>query len=185
MITLRAVAFLACVIASLIVVEHPVYSETTPPTATRDAATMFVNGESLATPVSALLVGAQASSGVGIRVRPLIACDRFFSKDFENVAAGAYGLAVADSNRNIHVCSYSISNGKTAQDVQFISGVEASAGNVHSCSGVPVSGKFHLTPNQFISQGSGVGSLFAADKGLCIKLSGAGDVSVNITYSSF
>jgi hypothetical protein len=92
---------------------------------------------------------------------------------------------VAEAGKRVYVCSYSISNGTMPRDVQFVSGMEASSRSGSVCSpGGPVT-RFHLAPNQFVSQGSGVGSLFATSvsQGLCLRVYGGstGDVSINVT----
>lgn len=153
------------------------------PMATRDAATLPVNGELATDPGLALLVGARGSSVMGFRARPLVGCDQFASRDVKG--AGGYGIG---GGRGVRVCGYSISNGSVAQDVQFVSGTEASSGSGHVCNpGTAVSARFHLAPNQFIAQGGGVGLLFAtpAAEGLCLRVYGAGDVGVNVTYATF
>lgn len=131
-----------------------------------------------------MLVGAQSSSKTGLRVRPVIACDQFVSEDI--TGPGDFGL-VGAPGKNIYVCSYSISNGSALQDVQFMSGEETSGGDGHSClSGQAITARFHLLSNQFVSQGSGIGSLFRAPgKGLCLAVTGPGHVSVNVTYARF
>jgi hypothetical protein len=154
------------------------------PMETRDVATTNINGELLTPPFAAMLVGAQGSGTLGFRARALIGCDKYVSKDIKG--PGGFGLA-SEAGKSVYVCSYSISNAGTAQDVQFISGTEASSGSGHVCNpGGTISAKFHLAPNQFVSQGSGVGSLFRTSvEGLCLKVYGGGDVSINVTYATF
>lgn len=162
------------------------------PMNTRDSATLSIGG-SIPDPSVAMLVGVQVGgggtfSGPTLRVRPIVGCDNHFAKEFSK--PGEYPVAGAGL---VHVCSYSISNGSIAQDVQFLSGTPVSSGgggDVCSVSsgqvGGPITSRFHLAPNQFISQGIGVGSLFWTDvnsRALCFKIFGKGDVSVNITYS--
>jgi hypothetical protein len=103
--------------------------------------------------------------------------------------AGEYGIA---GGGLVHVYSYSISNENKAQDVRFILGTHVSSGSGDVCAeqtdgiGGVVTGRFHLAPNQFISQGIGIGSLFWTDPkshGLCLKVFGQGDVSIIVTYT--
>lgn len=154
------------------------------PMDTRDVATVYTTGDVNPPPGVAMLVGAQGSSNMGLRARPVIACDQFVSEDVKG--PGGFGLASAPG-KNLYVCSYSISNGSALQDVQFVSGMEASSGSGHACSpGQAITAKFHLLSNQFVSQGSGIGSLFTAPgQGLCLAVAGKGHVSVNVTYASF
>lgn len=155
----------------------------TVPTATRDAATTLVTGNLAEDPGVAMLVGGRGSSSLGFRGRMLVACDQSVSVDL--TGPGEHGL-VGGGRTGVYVCSYSISNGRTAQDVQFIYGLAASAGGNKVCGpATAVTAKFHLAPNQFVSQGAGVGTLFQAPpgQGLCFKVSG--EVSVNVTYASF
>lgn len=181
-LTICSVLFAAKLPAQTQISETP-----TPPTTTQDVATILVNGDLTATPPFAMLVGAQGSATGNFRARYLVACDQDFSDDFKG--KGAYGIANANK-KAVRVCSYSISNGSIAQDVQFVAGTATSAGSNYSCEpGVPISAKFHLAPNQFVSQGSGVGVLFSTSKaspnyGLCLKVYGGGDVGINVTYAT-
>jgi hypothetical protein len=180
-----ALAVALSVAAALFIGQRPAQTQPPPaPMATRDAATANVNGELATAPGVAILVGTQGSSTLGFRARTLIGCDQYVSKDLRG--PGGFGLA-SEAGKSVYVCSYSISNAGTAQDVQFISGTEASSGGGSLCNpGAAVSAKFHLAPNQFVSQGSGIGSLFkTSGQGLCLKVYGAGDVSVNVTYATF
>ena len=154
------------------------------PTRTRDLATVKTTADIKTPPGVAMLMGAQGSSQEGLRVRPVIACDQFISEDIKG--PGDFGL-VAALGKNIYVCSYSISNGSALQDVQFMSGEQTAAANGHSCSsGQAITARFHLLSNQFVSQGSGIGSLFrVSGSGLCLAVRGPGHVSVNVTYASF
>jgi len=154
------------------------------PMATRDVATTNINGELLTPPTAAMLVATQGSGTLGFRAQALIGCDRSVSRDIKG--PGGFGLA-AEAGKSVYVCSYSISNADTIQDVQFISGIEVSSGSGHVCNpGGTISAKFHLGAKQFVSQGSGVGSLFRTFKeGLCLKVYGSGDVSINVTYATF
>lgn len=158
-----------------------------PVTATRDAATISINGEPVDFSGLAMLIGTRGSSTLGFRARALVACDQHSSRDVKK--AGEYGLAGA-AGKAVHVCSFSISNGSVAQDVQFVSGTEACSGSGCTCNGNPVSAKFHLAPYQFITQGSGVGVVFTTgggsplNGGLCLKVYGAGDVGVNVSFAT-
>lgn len=182
-----AISITVGAIALVVIMQRPTQTQTTapPPTATRDAATTLIVSEQAA-PGFAMLAGTQGSVSVmAFRARPLIACDQNVFKDITS-GAGGYGLASAFGNGLVHVCSYSISNGSIAQDVQFVSGSPASSGSGFVCSPeTPVSARFHLAANQFVSQGSGVGSLFTSPSSLCLKVIGAGAVSVNVAYASF
>lgn len=154
-----------------------------PPMATRDAATVSTTGD-IPPPGVATLIGAQGSSNAGLRVRPVIACDQFVSEDI--AGPGDFELTSAPG-KNLYVCSYSISNGSALQDVQFVSGADASSGSDHACSpGRAITAPLHLLSNQFVSQGSGIGSLFTVSgAGLCVRATGKGHVSVNVTYARF
>ena len=181
------IAFAIGVVGTIALMQRPVASKnpTPVPMETKDAATTVV-GNLLGSPSFAILVGAQGSSSMGSRVNTFVGCDQQAFKDIKGI--GAYGLASATGNALVHVCSYSISNGGVAQDVQFVSGFPASSGSGYVCSPeTPVSAKFHLGPNQFVSQGSGIGSLFTQVPGqsLCLKVFGAGDVGVNLSYAGF
>ena len=153
-------------------------------TRTRDLATVTTTEDIKTPPGVAMLVGAQGSSKEGLRVRPIVACDQFVSEDI--TGPGDFGL-VGAPGKNIYICSYSISNGSALQDVQFMSGEETSPGNGQRCSsGQAITARFHLLSNQFVSQGSGIGSLFrVSGRGLCLAVTGPGHVSVNVTYASF
>ncbi len=180
-----AIAIPVGAIALMFAAPQPASTQPLPaPTPTRDAATATVNTDLMTPPGVAILVGAQGSSNLAFRARTLIACDQSVSKDLKG--PGDFGLASAPG-KHVYVCSYSISNGSTVQDVQFVSGTEASSGYGSVCSpGLPVTARFHLVSNQFVSQGSGVGSLFVAPgQGLCLRVTGKGDVGVNVTYASF
>src|SRR4051812_46979204 len=165
--TLGIVAAAAVLVLTLSL--RPAHTQTTPTlTLTRDAATLPINGELLQAPNLAMVVGAQGSSIGAFRARTLIACDQFVSKDLRGV--GGFGLASANG-KTIYVCGYSISNGGAQQDVQFGYGVEVSSGSGTFCSpGDPVTGTFHLSPYQFVAQGSGVGMLFKTVQSLCVKI---------------
>lgn len=154
------------------------------PMATRDTATVQTTGDLTPPPGVAILIGAQGSSDTGLRARPVVACDRFVSEDLKG--PGDFHLASAPG-KHLYVCSYSISNGSALQNVQFLSGTATASSNGQACTrGRPITAKFHLLSNQFVSQGSGVGSLFTVPgEGLCAAVSGPGHVSVNITYASF
>ena len=154
------------------------------PMPTRAAATVSTGGDINPPPGVVILIGAQGSSNMGLRARPVIACDQFVSVDI--TGPGDFGL-VSVAGKKLYVCSYSISNGSELQDVQFVSGMEASSGGSRTCSpGQAITAKFHLLSNQFVSQGTGIGSLFmVSGPGLCITATGKGHVSVNITYASF
>jgi len=154
------------------------------PMATHDAATVSTTGDISPPPGVAVLIGAQGSSNAGLRVRPVIACDQFVSEDV--TGPGTFGLASAPG-KNLYICSYSISNGSALQDVQFVSGRDSSLGAGKTCTpGQVISASFHLLSNQFVSQGSGIGSLFTVPShALCIAVPGNGHVSVNLTYASF
>ncbi len=134
------------------------------------------------TPHDAATTGAYGD----LAFRTPIGCDQFVSKDLKG--PGDFGL-VGATGRHLYVCSYSISNGSALQDVQFISGTEASSPAKYGpeCSpGLAVTAKFHLLSDQFVSQGSGVGSLFTTGgRGLCLRVMGNGEVSVNVTYAVF
>lgn len=163
------------------------------------AALVFV-AQSATQPMTAPgVAGTQGSSNVAPRAPTLIACDQSVSRDLKG--PGDFNLASA-AGKNLYVCSYSISNGSALQDVQFVSGAEVAdvspgyssgnslaypAGSGHVClPGLAVTAKFHLLSNQFVSQGSGVGSLFVTTgQGLCLRVTGGGEVSVNVTYASY
>jgi hypothetical protein len=177
------VVTLGIIAVMLFIIQRPAQTQTQPtPMATRDVATTNIGGELTSAPNAAMLVGTQGSSLMGFRARTLIGCDQYVSKDVKG--PGEFGLA---SGKSVYVCSYSISNAGTAQDVRFVTGTEASSGSGHVCNPKGnVSATFHLAQNQFVSQGSGVGSLFnAGGQGLCLKVFGGGDVSVNVTYATF
>lgn len=181
-----AIAAALSVAAFIVLAQQPAQTRVQPPpTATRDAASLPVNGELATDPNVAMLAGAQGSSLMGFRARPLVGCDQFAFKDIPG--AGGYGVA-GSNGKSVRVCGYSISNGSVPQDVQFVYGTEASSGGSHVCNpGQAVTARFHLAPNQFISQGGGVGSLFMtpSGQGLCLKVYGTGAVSVNVTYATF
>lgn len=180
-ITFAAAVFFSLA-AVLFVIQRPAQMQS--PTATRDLATMNINGEILNPPGVAMVVGTQGSSTMGFRARALVACDK---SAFKNLSGnGTYGLA-AEAGKSVYVCSYSISNGSSAKTVQFVDGVEASSGSGSVCNpGNQVSAKYYLAPNQFISQGSGVGVLFSVYRqGLCLRVTGSGDVGINISYATF
>jgi hypothetical protein len=160
------------------------------PMSTRDSATVAVGG-SIPNPRVAMLVGAQVSSSGGFndwfQAQPLLSCDRYVSKEVE----GPGEFPVASSGK-VHVCSYSISNGNSAQEVQFIAGNPVSSGSGHHCNYIdgmvtgPVTAPFRLSPNQFISQGIGIGSLFWTESRsahLCLAVRRKGQVSVLMTYA--
>lgn len=182
---LIAIAALLAIAAVIFITQRPAQSHVQPPpTATRDAATTFTTGD-LPDPGVAMVVGTRASSSGAFRARPLIGCDKYASRDLKG--PGGFGLAV-DAGKRVYVCSYSISNGSVARDVQFVYGIESSSGSGTGCSpGDAVTAKFHLAPNQFVSQGSGVGILFMTpvSQGLCLRVYGSGEVSVNVTYATF
>lgn len=172
--------------AVLFIVLRPVQTQVTQqtPLPTRDTATINTNGDLMTAPVAAMLVGTQGSSSLSFRARPLVACDR---NAFKNLSGnGTYGLA-AETGKSVYVCSYSISNGSSGKTVQFVNGVEASSGSGSVCNpGDQVSAKYYLSPNQFVSQGSGVGVLFTVFRqGLCLRVTGSGDVGVNVSYATF
>lgn len=187
-IVIANVIFLSVVVL-IFIYQRPVQTQGQPtPMATRDAATTGL-GDQLNAPTSAMLIATQGSSSVTpFRAQTLIGCDKFVSKNLKVTAGatGTFGLAGA-AGKSVYVCSYSISNANVAQDVQFVDGTEASSGSGSVCNpGNPVSAKFHLTPNQFISQGSGVGSLFrTVGEGLCLRIFATGEVGINVTYATF
>jgi hypothetical protein len=177
-----AVVFALLTVGGMFIAQRPV--QTQAPTLTRDAATTVFTANLLQPPTSVMLMGTQGSSSLAFRARPLIACDQHASRDLRG--PGGFGLA-GEVGKNVYVCSYSISNAGAAQEVQFISGTEVSSGGGSRCNpGGMISGKFYLAPNQFVSQGSGVGSLFRTDRqGLCLQIAKAGNVSVKVTYATF
>lgn len=183
------VATVLSIAAVIFIIQRPAQTQVQPRvTATRDAATTATTGDLLTDPGVAMVAGTRGSSSVNgvFRARALVACDQHKSRDLSG--PGGFGLT-SEAGKRVYVCSYSISNGGTARDVQFVHGSEASSGSGTVCNpGHPVTAKFHLAPNQFVSQGSGVGVLFMApqSEGLCLKVfGGAGDVSVNVTYATF
>jgi hypothetical protein len=157
---------------------------------TRDAATVSTGGYG-PDPGVAILIGTQASrggmNGYTFRARPVTGCDHYSWREFNKKGE----FSIADVGL-VHVCSYAISNGSMAQDVQFISGTPISSGSGDFCAvesegvGGAITGRIHLAPNQFISQGIGIGSLFWTDpksRGLCLKVFDKGDVSISLTYA--
>lgn len=173
-------------------------------TNTRDAATAGNGGINTGSVMSIGGVGSlpviSSRTGANPLQSPTIqyvtVCDQSMMVDAvaQGKSDGTWNVTnVAGSGSQVKVCSYSISNGDSVPlDVQFYAGGNAAiVDGVHKC---PLAARqplitYHLGPYGTITQGSGIGVLYAIPDGFGICAhrvqNGSSPLSVEITYAIY
>ena len=98
---------------------------------------------------------------------------------------------IGTGNDQLRICSYSIINGSSAQDVELFTGTtSASSGSGNVCGLTNDQSPYmtyHLGPYEAITRGSGIGLLYSLNPGagICVhrKQNGTNPLDIEITYA--